>query len=538
MQLTALGGAAEVGASCMLLQTGGKNILLDAGIRVNRTGEASLPDLNKLEEIADDLELVLVSHAHMDHSGALPLILERYPTAPIFSTYPTKQIASILLNDAVKIMTREAEEGETEAPLYNSEMVERLLWVMRGVEESVWHKFDDIEVCFHPCGHVLGASCILLKTLEGNVVYSGDISTANQRTVDGMTEIDFFKPDSLILESTYGDGLHPSRKIEEKRLVFSIAEVIDRGGTVLIPSFALGRAQEIILILKSYMLSGVIPQFPIYVDGLVRNVCDLYVDLTDYLSVKLQNFVGSSGGEVFWSQSPQVVRLANDERILMFSAEPKCIVSSSGMMTGGPSVYYAKVLAPGEKNAIFLTGYQDEESPGRQLQELETGDVLELDGEEIPVKCEVNKYNLSAHADQGQLCQQVSYMEPKTIALVHGKWEAIQTLREKLVLKHLVHIPLKNEPVNILEAPEWLDDYTKQKIAGERNTFYGKIEMDDDEVVIRFEPEMSSSFQWKQFFKQYQTVKSKFMGKWIHIRGIAQLDCGITNAECGLKEQK
>lgn len=523
MQMTALGGAAEVGASCFLLQIADKNILLDAGIRVNRTGKASLPDLDKLEEIASELDLVLVSHAHMDHSGALPLILDRYPTVPILSTYPTKAISAILLKDAVKIMNREVEEGESDAALYNQEMVDSLLWVMRGVQMSVWHEvLEDVQLCFHPAGHVLGAASILLKTPEGDIVYSGDISTANQRTVDGMTEIDFFQPDTLVLESTYGDGLHPSRKEEEKRLAMSIAEVIERGGAVLIPSFALGRAQEIILILKSYMLSGVIPSFPIYVDGLVRDICDLYTELSDYLSEKLQNYMDLSGGEAFWSRKPPVVRLQNDERITMFSEEPKCIISSSGMLTGGPSVYYAKVLAPDKKNAIFLTGYQDEESPGRRLQELETGDILEIDEEEIPVKCEVNKYNLSAHADQGQLCQQVSYMDPKTIALVHGNWEAIQTLRQKLVLKHLVHIPFRSEPLDIISAPQWLDDYTKQKIEGERNTFYGRIERDGDEVIIRLEAPLSSSFQWKQFFSQYKKVKSKFMGKWLHIKGVPE----------------
>jgi len=527
MQLTPLGGAAEVGASCMLLQIAGKNILLDAGIRVNRRGDESLPDLDKLEELAGDkLDLVLASHAHLDHTGALPLILERYPTAKVCCTLPTKRILEILLEDTVKIMEQEAEEDKSETPLYNREMVDRVLFLLQEAPFSQWFQpIEDVSVYFHPAGHVMGAACIFIKTTEGTVAYSGDIATTAQRTVSGIEKADFFQPDVLILESTYGDSVHANRKIEEQRLVKSVAEVIERGGTVLIPSFAFGRAQEIILILKFSMLSGVIPKFPIFVDGMVRSICDAYTDLVDYLPQKLRNWIANSGQFVFWNRPsknlPEVTKLVPTERIMMFNPKPKVIISSSGMLTGGPSVYYARVLTTDEKNAIFLTGYQDEESPGRKLQELQTGDPLVLEDKEVTVECEVNKYNLSAHADQIQLCQQVSYMNPKTVVLVHGEWDAIQTLRKKLVLKHIV-IPAKNgETIEPTKQPEWISDYTLQKIEAEQLTFYGTLETDNEVITIRFDKNLLNSAQWRQFFEGYTEVKAKFMGKWLHVRGLS-----------------
>jgi hypothetical protein len=190
------------------------------------------------------------------------------------------------------------------------------------------------------------------------------------------------------------------------------------------------------------------------------------------------------------------------------------------MLTGGPSVYYARVLATDPKNAIFLTGYQDEESPGRRLLELQTGDPLVLEEKEITVACEVKKYNLSAHADQIQLCQQVSYMNPKTVILVHGEWDAIQTLRRKLMLKHLVLPAQQGETIEPLKPPEWISDYTLQKMDAEQLTFYGTLATDDEGITCRFDQTLLTSAQWQQFFAGYTHVKAKFMGKWLHLRGL------------------
>jgi Cft2 family RNA processing exonuclease len=538
LQFTAFGGAAEVGATCLLLQVAGKNILLDAGIRVNRSGKAALPDFDKLYSMVDKLDLALISHAHMDHIGALPLIRERYPYAPFYCTRPTKAIAEIQLLDTVKIMSREAEE-QAEVPLYDEHLVAATIWAFQERPFGEWFEpIEGVKVYFHPAGHILGAASILLETPEGNVIYTGDISTAAQRTVSGIAPIDFFKPEVVITEATYGDSMHPPRKTEEQRLAQSVWRVIQNQGTVLIPSFALGRAQEIILTLKAFMMNGLIPRFPIVVDGMVRAICDVYSDLIDFLPEKLQNYVRNSQQQIFWNpprkNMSEVAKLEASERPLMLIGQPKCIISSSGMLTGGPSVYYAKGLAPDEKNAIFLTGYQDEESPGRRLQELKQGDLLKLDGEDVPVVCEVNRYHLSAHADQMQMCQQISYMQPKQVILLHGEWSAIQALRDKLVMRYIVHTPRNGETINLKQSPEWISEYRLQKLTEEQIAYYGDLEIaDDGSVCFRFPAKLTQSPLWQQFFQGHERVRAKFMGRRMHIRGVSPEDSDAESVEDG-----
>ncbi|GIX07731.1 MAG: hypothetical protein KatS3mg115_2134 [Candidatus Poribacteria bacterium] len=528
MRYTALGGAYEVGASCHLLQIAGKNIVLDAGLRPNRRGTESLPDLDLLEQLTGgQVDLVLVSHAHMDHIGALPLLHAQYPLAPIYASRATRRLMEVLLADTLRIMERRMEDA-AEFPLYSPQEVEALLANVREMPFDTWTEpIPEVKVYYHRSGHVLGAAAILIETPEAKVVYSGDISVASQRTVAGMRPIDFFQPDLLILEGTYGDQIHPNRKEQEQELARSVGEVVAEGGTVLIPSFALGRAQEIILILKTSMNSGLIPQFPIYVDGMVRTVCDVYHDLLDELPDRLQKYVENSHQPLFWSygnNAPKVIRLRAEDRITMLIGEPKCIISSSGMLVGGPSVYYAKVLASMPKNAIFFTGYQDEESPGRRLLELSTGDTIELDGEKVPLLCRIGQYKLSAHADQIQLCQQVSYIRPKSIILVHGEGPALQALRSKLVQKHLVFCPRNGDTFDPLAAPEWMTQAQAANVLERITTYRGDLTTDSEGVQIRLEPKLLESPLWQQYFLGYERVEAKLERGRLVLRPVAETE--------------
>ena len=229
----------------------------------------------------------------------------------------------------------------------------------------------------------------------------------------------------MVMESTYGDRSHEvSRKHEAKRLAENVAKVIADGGKVLIPAFAVGRSQEVILILKNAMERGEIPKFPVYVDGMVRKVNKIYSDSVNELSRPLRR-KAEHDEPLFYSDSIRKVE-SRDETDSILSGQPCCIVASSGMLVGGMSSEYAEYLAPDRKNLIAITGYQAEGTPGRTLLDLleageSTDPVWKLkDDESVLVKCQVERYSLSAHADSKELLALVEKVQPRKLFLVHG----------------------------------------------------------------------------------------------------------------------
>lgn len=290
MEIVFLGGAKEVGASCVLIKAGGKNILLDSGIRMK---EDKLPNLQLLRELGG-ADVCLISHAHLDHIGSLPLIAREYPHIFFYTNQPTKDLIKVLLYDSLKIM----DAKEDEIPIYAEKNVEDLL--DRTITYGFNYTFEPLEgikVTFFPAGHILGASMIFIQTQEGSVLYTGDFSTDKQLTVD-KASIPKIRPDVVICESTYGDRLHTNRNYEEERLFNSIYEFISKGGKVLIPAFAIGRAQEIILILRNYMKKKKV-EFNVFIDGMVREVIRVYKNNPTFLSSRYYKKV-LKGEEIFY----------------------------------------------------------------------------------------------------------------------------------------------------------------------------------------------------------------------------------------------
>ncbi len=443
MRITFLGGANEVGASCTLIEIEGRHILVDAGIRMNVKQDKQLPDLDKIGKV----DAFLLTHAHTDHTGALPELVRRWPGVNGYCTPATKAIARVLLKDSKNRLERE----EQEKCLFTPEEIDaalRYLEDMEGMKEVRWREpepiCDGVIAKWIPAGHILGAAMIHIEGKQESILMTGDVSVTDQKTISGLLMSGLLpQPDVMVEESTYGNKCHTDRAAEEKRLVSDIAKVIKAGGKVLIPVFAIGRAQEVILILKHAMQMGEIPEFPVWVDGMVTKVNDIYARscFADELLPALRDEAERSE-DIFYSDVIKPVSKSVD-RDKVSSWEPCCIVASSGMLNGGRSSGYAKHLASDPANLIAISGYQAEGTPGRALEGLKTAEgfaegVWKLDdGTSVLAECRVERYSLSAHADSDQLTEFVGKVQPRELFLVHGddsvnaRKELAKSIREK-----------------------------------------------------------------------------------------------------------
>ncbi|HEX6288084.1 MAG TPA: MBL fold metallo-hydrolase [Herpetosiphonaceae bacterium] len=441
MDVLFLGGASGVGASCLALPLGPRWVVVDAGVRMDR-GVDRLPDLAQLD--GKDVAAIFVTHAHADHIGALPLVHQTFPNVPIYASLPTLRLMDVMLADAVRIMSRRAAE-ELEIPLFDADVVAAMLRCVRPLPLSGSTQVPELpEVTIHTvqAGHVAGAIMLGFEAPTGRVLISGDVSMTPQRTIRGAGLPTLKHPDLLILESTYGARLHANRQAEEQRLAQTVAAQVQQGH-VLIPAFALGRAQEVLMILQRAQRDHQIPEFPIWVDGLVRAVCAAYESFPQALAPALSRHL-QNGGRAFFSRSVRPVE-SPAQRETILQGPPSCIVASSGMLTGGPSAWFAARLAGDERAAILITGYQDEETPGRKLQAAAAngGGTIELEGRSLPLRCRVDTYGLSAHADGHELAGLVRAIKPRMTALVHGDAEARAVLGARI--KELTHVVLPSD---------------------------------------------------------------------------------------------
>ncbi len=446
MELAFLGGAGGVGASCLALDIAGRRVLIDAGVRMDPTADR-LPDLAQLDR--RDLAAIFVTHAHADHIGALPLVHQHFPATPIYASPATIRLMEVMLADALRVMERRATE-ELEIPLYDAALVASMLRLLRPLplgEQSI-PELSSVTISATRAGHVAGAIGLGFAAPDDRLVVSGDVSMTAQRTILGAAIPALRHPDLLVLESTYGARMHPNRQAEERRLAQAVAEGIQHGH-VLVPAFALGRAQEIILILRAAQRDGQIPEFPIYVDGLVRTVCAAYAGFPTALTPALRNHIQRGGRPFFGGTVKPIETPAQRERIL--AEPPCCIVASSGMLTGGPSAFFAARLVDRPEASILITGYQDEEAPGRKLLDAAAGTnhTLLLQGKPVTLRCRVEKYGLSAHADGAELAGLVSALKPKAVALVHGDPEARAALAARLRDQTVVLLPRDGETIQV-----------------------------------------------------------------------------------------
>lgn len=440
MRILPLGGADEVGASSYVLNIDDVTIVVDAGIRVGSSAQTgAMPDFDRLP---DHIDAILVTHAHADHTGTLPTLSERYPEAPIHTTVGTLHLLEVLQGDVVRRQEDDdASERESDEVSMTAEEVEACIARVRA------HPFlepfapiegrEDIAVRFVPSGHILGAGMLVIDAPEGRVVGWGDYSVIPQETIGGLDRgalkqiLRERRADVFVTEGTYGNSRkHPSRPRETERFLERLENVAARGGTTLIPAFAVGRAQDLVAILRAAKQEGRLPDVPVYVDGMVRPVISIYENLAHQMYPGLDEPLSllDAGLGIYKANAQSRAKILAGGH-----PGPAVVIASSGMLIGGRSVEYARALAPEAANAILISGYQDAESPGRALLGLKRGGRLRIGAKEsVSVQCEVDRYYTSAHADWSQIRRTVEKVGARKVALVHGEPRALHRLRKKL----------------------------------------------------------------------------------------------------------
>lgn len=406
------------------------DILLDCGMHPKKEGVEALPAFSLLRRPP---EAVLVSHGHIDHCGCVPFLLKNFPNTTPYATAPTVSIMDRMLHNSVSVMeTISLERGIQGYPLFTHTDVEYAIRRSFGIEyeqEFGLHYRSDVRASFHPAGHVLGSASILLRFDGHSVFYTGDVCTADQVLMQGFSYDHQHPVDTLIIESTYGATSYAdsiSNEDEMARFGREAARVLAGGGSVLVPSFALGRTQEILNMIAGQQEIGDIPPVKVYASGLGRAIYEVYGKYSNHLRPgaelsPLNNF--KRIGDV-WERS--VVR----ELI----SEPCIIVATSGMMIENtPSAMIAQEMVRHTHHGIFFVGYLDPDTLGHKLRVAQKNDLLvfEVGGRPVKVRLEnIQKFHFSAHAPREALLGIVRQLNPKNIVFVHGDPEAIAWMKE------------------------------------------------------------------------------------------------------------
>ncbi len=393
MELQFLGGASEIGSLGLVVRDQGRTLLFDYGM--TPTDPPSYP-----RPAPTNIDVAFLSHAHLDHSGMTP-VLSRLPKARIVATPVTIAVADLLTRDALKVARLEGY-----LPPYNVQDVQALHSRFTAVDRHGTYRHHGIEVELTPAGHIPGASMMLYRGAK-DVLFTGDLQTIPTHLVGGAEPL---ACDILVMESTYAGREHPDRKETERRFRDRVAATVERGGKVIVPAFAVGRAQEVLMALAS---SG----FETYLDGMARAVDEIYLSAPEYLA-DARRFRRALEGV-------HVVEHPGERRKALREAD--VIVTTGGMLDGGPVLYYVGELYRDPNSSIYLTGFQVEGSNGRQL--LDEG-TLTIDDTTIHPVCEVEKFDFSAHAGHSDLVRLAKESRAETVVLMHG--DEREALRDAL----------------------------------------------------------------------------------------------------------
>lgn len=444
VRLTALGGFREVGRSCMLLETEDSKILLDAGIHPGaRSPPDCYPRLDWIKADLEDIDAIVLSHGHMDHAGFLPIIYKYGYRGPLYTTEPTLALITLLLSDALKISSMEGKQYAYDMRDIRT-MINHTITIPYG---SVTDISPDVKLVLYNAGHILGSSAVHLHVGEGahNVVYTGDFKFARSLLLEAAS-YNFPRVETLIMESTYGSKADVMPPREETDLLFvkSINETLNGGGKVLIPVPAVGRAQEIMLVLDTYMRQKILSETTIFIEGMIREATAVHLYYPEFLNRELRDRIIENGENPFVTEYFSIIEHPNN-RDEALSSGPAIILATSGMLEGGPSVQYFRELAGDPKNKILFVSYQVQGTLGRRV--LDGSKQVSLMDETgkmkiIDIRCAVEKVEgFSGHSDYNQLIKYVARLKPKLQRVIvdHGEKKKVENLAKSI--ERIFNIP-------------------------------------------------------------------------------------------------
>ena len=437
VRITTLGCCREVGRAAFLLSTPETRILIDTG---DKPGSDEVPYLQVPEALgagAATIDAVVLTHAHLDHSALIPLLFKYGYDGPIYTTEPTRDLMGLLTLDYLDVASK---EGRT--PPYGSEMVREAIKHTIPLEYGdVTDIAPDVKLTLHNAGHILGSAVSHFHIGDGlyNVAFSGDIHYDDTRLFNGAVN-DFPRVETLVLESTYGgrNDYQTDQEDAEKQLIDVINETYEKGGKILIPAFAVGRSQEIMLVLEKAMREGKIPEMPVHLDGMILEATAIHTTYPEYLRDDLRDQIFHEDANPFLADAFNQIDGGEDERMDVAEDEQSIILSTSGMVTGGPIMSWLEHIGPDPKSTMVFVGYQAQGTLGRRIQNGWDEIPISNDGgraDRLTLKVDVETVDgFSGHADRQGLMDFVETMNPRPekVLCVHGDERSTQELSSAL----------------------------------------------------------------------------------------------------------
>jgi len=431
VRITALGGFMEVGRSAILVETSESKILLDVGINPAAIGSYNMyPRLDIDSLKIEELDAVIVTHAHLDHMGLVPYLFKYGYRGPVYVTKPTRDLMILSQTDLLNILQASGKR----LPYDQHQIKTMVLHTIPLDYGEVTDIAPDVKLTFFKAGHILGSAMVHLHIGDGlhNIVYTGDFKYGRTRLLDKADDT-FPRVETLIMESTYGNTEQKRRAEAEFDLLSIISETINSGGKVLIPVLAVGRAQEILLVIADAIRKKILPEVHVYIDGMIDAVTAIHLLYPELLSTHLRERI-FRGENPFDAPFIAKVKSRSERESIAKGPEPCIILATSGMLQGGPSVEYLYYLAPDPKNTLIFVSYQVKGTLGRQIKDgARDISLVSPEGrlELVKVRMKVRSVEgFSGHSDRRQLLAFLANIKPKPrrIILNHGEPAAIKSL--------------------------------------------------------------------------------------------------------------